>query len=584
MPIAPLPDPTPNRPSYWPARGLPLVWIAGVWFCLLIAFRQHWRWSRLIRRQAPLQDARVRPLLNRATAELGVRRSIPVIPIPSHTAPAVFGFWRPCLLLPVGLSEKLTDAELRLVLLHELVHLKRGDVLLNWLLIGVQALHWFNPLVWLALRQLRADRELVCDAAVLQRLPAETSSTYGHTLLKVAAGVTANSYSPNLVPILQRQRQPQLERRILMITHRQPVTRLSTLTAIFLVTLLGCLTFTAAEKHDTTGESPRQETAPSDPIQRPTDKATGSHRDVEALQQELDKMNARVAAQQERVDRLRKQLGITSEEAEAPGKSLFPELMLSLKQEQVSASAEWTELHTLYDLLSKMPSPELRNAMVTATADTLLANLLEQRMQAERQRVDLAHVKSSEHPDVVRAQDNIATINRQIDERVKGIMNGLKAKVDAKKAKLDSLQKELEQAKAQDIRQSIERQGFFTIKRDLESLQRIRESLMIRIIQAEVNAAMPRSSTARASGDKFYSVGGPGIAAPGRLVWRPGTTLQEALAEAGGLTAFSHRAAIQLLRNGKLSRTIDFTAIQRGNAADIELQANDRIFVPAKEK
>ena len=81
--------------------------------------------------------------------------------------------------------EQLSDQELRLVVRDELVHVQRLDVLQNWLLILLQALHWFNPLVWLALRRMRSDRELVCDAVVLRHLDPTEQREYGATLIKM---------------------------------------------------------------------------------------------------------------------------------------------------------------------------------------------------------------------------------------------------------------------------------------------------------------------------------------------------------------------------------------------------------------
>src|SRR5690606_8191191 len=69
-------------------------------------------------------------------------------------SPAVFGLFRPCLLLPHGFAERLEPHEIRHVLLHEAAHLKRRDLVVNWLMALAQAIHWFNPLVWLAFRQM----------------------------------------------------------------------------------------------------------------------------------------------------------------------------------------------------------------------------------------------------------------------------------------------------------------------------------------------------------------------------------------------------------------------------------------------
>lgn len=78
---------------------------------------------------------------------------------------------------------------MRLIFLHELAHLKRGDLLLNWMMEIVRAFHWFNPLVWVVCRKLREDREEACDADALAARPG-SNQTYGKTLLKFLESMT----------------------------------------------------------------------------------------------------------------------------------------------------------------------------------------------------------------------------------------------------------------------------------------------------------------------------------------------------------------------------------------------------------
>ncbi|HEY3913369.1 MAG TPA: M56 family metallopeptidase, partial [Verrucomicrobiae bacterium] len=100
--------------------------------------------------------------------------------------------------MPTLLLSKLNEQELRMVFLHEMAHVRRNDTVLNWLMIGVQFLHWFNPLVWMAFRRLRADRELVCDSMVMARVHPEDHVGYGVVLLKL---VEKFSESPRLISI-----------------------------------------------------------------------------------------------------------------------------------------------------------------------------------------------------------------------------------------------------------------------------------------------------------------------------------------------------------------------------------------------
>lgn len=92
------------------------------------------------------------------------------------------------MVLPKDGIDRLSKSELNHVLLHELTHIKHGDIIINYLICVVQTLFWYNPLVWLALRQMRRDREAYCDWAVMNEMTGETERiAYGQTILNFAA-------------------------------------------------------------------------------------------------------------------------------------------------------------------------------------------------------------------------------------------------------------------------------------------------------------------------------------------------------------------------------------------------------------
>ncbi|MBN8799609.1 MAG: TonB family protein, partial [Stenotrophomonas nitritireducens] len=129
--------------------------------------------------------------------------------------PAVVGLWRPRIVLPVDFEQRYTAPERRLVLMHERVHLHRGDIVVNALLAAMQCLYWFNPLVPLALRRCREDQEFSCDERVIARSDGARRS-YGNAMLK-----TGLSLSPLPVGCHWRDPHP-LKERIAMLKHPVP--------------------------------------------------------------------------------------------------------------------------------------------------------------------------------------------------------------------------------------------------------------------------------------------------------------------------------------------------------------------------
>lgn len=101
------------------------------------------------------------------------------------TGPCLVGLLEPAIVMPVGLVDGLTDEQLRFIFRHELAHLRRWDLPLNWFLAIVEAFHWFNPLVWWVAWQMRWDREEVCDRAAVEGR-AEACRPYGELIVELA--------------------------------------------------------------------------------------------------------------------------------------------------------------------------------------------------------------------------------------------------------------------------------------------------------------------------------------------------------------------------------------------------------------
>jgi len=96
----------------------------------------------------------------------------------------ILGIWKPRIYLPAMLS----DSEQEYIILHEQVHIRRKDYLSKILAFTALAIHWFNPLVWLAFRLSDKDMEMSCDEAVMKKMNRDIRAEYSASLLKLAAG------------------------------------------------------------------------------------------------------------------------------------------------------------------------------------------------------------------------------------------------------------------------------------------------------------------------------------------------------------------------------------------------------------
>jgi bla regulator protein BlaR1 len=168
-----------------PSLLLGTIWILGLLALTGRAAIGVMRFESELRRGRPVADGDLRSLLAEAARAMEVDDEIEVVETGLVEAPALYGLFRPCILLPSGLKDALDRSELRHVLLHELAHRRRRDQWVQLAVDGLAVLHWFNPVVRLGLRRMRADRELVCDAMVLARLEPGERTAYGRTLVKI---------------------------------------------------------------------------------------------------------------------------------------------------------------------------------------------------------------------------------------------------------------------------------------------------------------------------------------------------------------------------------------------------------------
>ncbi|MCD6175568.1 MAG: HEAT repeat domain-containing protein [Planctomycetes bacterium] len=135
--------------------------------------------------------------LEAVAKKLRLKRLPRVVLTDKVACPAVFGIFRPVLLMPAAKFKNMSRQDTEHILLHELAHIKRGDLLIHAVYMILQIAYWFNPLLWMARRPLQNLRELCCDATVAKLLKEKTVH-YRQTLLDTARQLLAEPVDPGL--------------------------------------------------------------------------------------------------------------------------------------------------------------------------------------------------------------------------------------------------------------------------------------------------------------------------------------------------------------------------------------------------
>lgn len=181
----------PVAPFDWPTLGLAL-WLAGALVFLLFRFGAYFTMRREL-----LAEAR-----EVGRVDGGLLGPIRLVESRATTTPLAFGVFDRVVALPPRFLALTAQPMRDLTLAHELAHHRAGDLVANFAVQPLFALHWFNPLGWVGWHAMRRDQEAACDARVVRTTDAGMRATYAQTIASFAAGPRVALAAPMACPVL----------------------------------------------------------------------------------------------------------------------------------------------------------------------------------------------------------------------------------------------------------------------------------------------------------------------------------------------------------------------------------------------
>lgn len=158
------------------------LWLGGVLIFLAVVMISYCLY--LCRKRKHAVKISGNALFEEVKGELKIKRHIRLKASPETGSPMLVGVLFPTVYLP---CREIPGENMRMVLLHELTHYKRKDLLVKWFAVLVNAVHWFNPLCYLACAALSEACEVSCDMAVTKNMTEEEQKLYMQTILHLAA-------------------------------------------------------------------------------------------------------------------------------------------------------------------------------------------------------------------------------------------------------------------------------------------------------------------------------------------------------------------------------------------------------------
>jgi len=161
-----------------------VAWLVGVLVFSILLFRR-FLFVRGLLAQSEITRGRLEKVLQQCCRQVGLRRNIELRVSKKMLSPAACGLFKPVILMPASLLGNLTGEKLKAVLIHELAHIKRGDLWVNFIQTILQIVYFYNPLLWFANAVVRDIREKAVDEMVLVRL-ADEAGSYSNILMEIA--------------------------------------------------------------------------------------------------------------------------------------------------------------------------------------------------------------------------------------------------------------------------------------------------------------------------------------------------------------------------------------------------------------
>ena len=175
-------------------EALFIIWLIGALAFAALQMARYFRAKRkILRWSTEIKRAEIHEVIERLSKEMGIEKSVIPMVNGEISSPMVMGIKSPVLVLP---HERYTSHDLSFILRHELTHYKNKDIIYKIGLFIASAIHWFNPAVYLMVREAHADLERVCDDEVTRNCPVEERRAYSEVIL---SSISRNNMRGNVL-------------------------------------------------------------------------------------------------------------------------------------------------------------------------------------------------------------------------------------------------------------------------------------------------------------------------------------------------------------------------------------------------
>ena len=232
-----------------------ILWMCGVIIYISRFVFEYIKFNKLVKKSVVVKTGDLLSTISECKKRINIDKDITVKISRYVRTPITFKIKKPVIILPVNFVDNITGNKLRMILMHELCHIKRHDIFINTLWLMAKTIHWFNPLVWIAYRYYLEDIELSCDEFVLKTIGSDERYSYSQSLIEVIKLSKRKAKIPTTAAFCEDK--TKIRKRVENMI--QPKKKLKTAGIISIIMaiilIVGCFTTACRPELDTTVEN-----------------------------------------------------------------------------------------------------------------------------------------------------------------------------------------------------------------------------------------------------------------------------------------------------------------------------------------
>lgn len=279
------------------------IWIIGIFTLLGYTLLNYSKFKRntLKNNEDNILSEDIKVILNESLVKLSIKRNIEVIISKNINSPTFYGITIPKIVLPLKVVENSSSEELKYILMHELCHYKRKDIVMAWVITLVKIIYWFNPILIIALNIMRKDCETSCDEIVLNYLEKNENVKYGNTILNVVQYVNEEKYVAGTTSMVNNKKD--LKERITNIAKNKKIGIKTIIGGVLVIIVIGGIGLTNKMSSKTISLSINSDKVTSVSLRAmpspPKEKIVYKKEDVEKIAKYINKMKLKQKGQED---------------------------------------------------------------------------------------------------------------------------------------------------------------------------------------------------------------------------------------------------------------------------------------------